>query len=450
MTNPEPLCLIPIPNNNKKDASGRVIDFEAVYQRLIVPAVQDAGMLPVRGDEERTGGMMDAAMYERIMLCEFAVADFTTADPAICYQVGVRHALKPQGTVPIYAAGSAQLPFDLQQLEAVPYRVSPQGFPVYEMIDRATLTGRLLAARKGLVDSPPFQHLKSFPGADEQALRDIRERMEQSSQLKNRLMEARTQGVDAVRDIARSLGNLSEANPGVAIELFFSYRAVEAWEEMIALAPQIPPVAAQTVLVQEQLALAMNMVGRGEEAEQLLRGLISRRGPSSVSYGTLGRILKKRWREALFGGDTGLAKELLTKAVAAYLKGFEADWRDTYAGVNAVILMELKEPADPRRRDILPVVHYAVEQRVRSGAADYWDYATLLELAALSLDEAKGVDALGRTLARVRHSWEPETTAGDLRMVREARQRRGAETPKWVDRAEAELMKAAERGTARP
>jgi hypothetical protein len=450
MTTPDPLCLILIPNNKKKDASGRVIDFEAVYHRLIVPAVEDAGMVPVRADEERTGGMMDASMYEQLLLCEFAVADFTTADPAICYQVGVRHALKPHGTVPVYAAGSAQLPFDLEQLEGVPYRVSPLGFPVYEMIDRATLTGRLLAARKGYVDSPPFQLLKGFPNLDEQALREMREKMEHSAQLKNRLMEARKQGVEAVREVAQSLGNLMEADPGVTVELFFSYRAVEAWDEMIALVPQIPPVAAQTVLLQEQLALAMNMAGRGEEAEQLLRGLIARRGPGSGSYGTLGRILKRRWKQALADGDNALAKELLTKAIAAYVKGFEADWRDTYAGVNAVTLMELKDPPDPRRRDILPVVHHAVEQRVRSGAADYWDYATLLELAALSFDEAKGVDALGRTLARVRNAWEPETTAGDLRLMREARQRRGVETPAWVDRAEAEIMKAVERGTARP
>lgn len=134
----------------------------------------------------------------------------------------------------------------------------------------------------------------------------------------------------------------------------------------------------------------------------------------------------------------------------AYLKGFESDWRDAYPGVNAVTLMELKEPADPRRREILPVVQYAVEQRIKSGAADYWDYATLLELAVLSRDEAKGAWALGHSLARVRESWEPETTARNLRLIREARQRREAESPAWAEKAEAELLKAAARGTARP
>ena len=141
---------------------------------------------------------------------------------------------------------------------------------------------------------------------------------------------------------------------------------------------------------------------------------------------------------------------MLDKAAAAYLKGFEADWRDTYSGVNAVTLMELKQPADPRRREILPVVHYAVEQRIRAGAADYWDYATLLELAVLACDETKGIGALGQSLARVRDAWEPQTTAKKLRLIREARLGRGAECPVWADNAVEELLKAAARGTARP
>jgi hypothetical protein len=44
-----------------------------------------------------------------------------------------------------------------------------------------------------------------------------------------------------------------------------------------------------------------------------------------------------------------LARGILDRAIGACLKGSEADWRDAYPGVNAVMLMELKEPPDPRR-----------------------------------------------------------------------------------------------------
>lgn len=81
----------------------------------------------------------------------------------------------------------------------------------------------------------------------------------------------------------------------------------------------------------------------------------------------LGRIYKDRWEAAHKAGSAMLAKGLLNNAIDAYLKGFEADWRDAYPGINAVTLMELKDPPDPRRLEIMPVVAYAVTQRVEQG-----------------------------------------------------------------------------------
>lgn len=450
MPDPGALCLVILPFDKKKDATGRVVDFEVVYQRLIVPAVEAAGLQPVRADEERTGCLMQRCALERLRLCDYAVADLTTGDPKVFYELGVRQAVHPSETVLVYAAGGAQLPMDVNELSALPYRVSPQGHPVHEAKYRALLTDRLREVMAGALKSTVYRTVQGFPPNLQRELETIGARQQYATELKRRLSVARLQGLAAVRGVEAELGPVGEADPGGVVELFLTYRAVNGWNEMIDLVRRMPQALAGSILVQEQLGLALNWAGRGEEAEAVLRELIARHGPSSDSYGMLGRILKDRWEKALEKGESAQAKELLQKAAAAYLKGFEADWRNTYPGVNAVTLMELKEPADPRRREILPVVHYAVEQRIRSGAADYWDYATLLELAALSCDEAKGVDALGRSLARVRESWEPATTARDLRLIREARQRRGAECPQWTEHAEAELLKAAARGTARP
>ena len=450
MPSPGALCLIIMPFDKKKDATGRVIEFELVYQRLIVPAVEAAGLQPVRADEERTGCLVQRSALERLRLCDYAMADLSTGDPKVFYELGVRQAVHPNETVLLHAAGGAQLPLDVNDMAAVPYRVSPQGLPVNEAKYRALITERLREVMGGSVKSRVYRTVQGFPTDLQRELEAIGAGQRYLAEFKRRLNVAKLQGVAAVRGVEAELGPAGEADHGAVIELFLSYRAVNGWNEMVDLAQRMPSVLAGSILVQEQLGLALNRAGRGEEAEVVLRELIARHGPSSDSYGMLGRILKDRWEKALERGESAQAKELLQKAASAYLKGFEADWRNTYPGVNAVTLMELKEPADPRRREILPVVHYAVEQRIRSGAADYWDYATLLELAALSCDEAKGIDALGRSLARVRESWEPATTARDLRLIREARQRRGADCPGWADHAEAELLKAAARGTARP
>ena len=128
----------------------------------------------------------------------------------------------------------------------------------------------------------------------------------------------------------------------------------------------------------------------------------------------------------------------MKQAIETYLAGFEADWRDAYPGVNAVTLMEIREPPDPRREELRPVVKYAVERKMAVGAPDYWDYATLLELAVLAKDEQAGLDALESALAVVREPWEPDTTADNLAMIRKARKSR-EESVAWADEAEQTL-----------
>lgn len=100
--------------------------------------------------------------------------------------------------------------------------------------------------------------------------------------------------------------------------------------------------------------------------------------------------------------------------------------------------MELREPPEPRREQLLPVVSYAVERRIATGKPDYWDYATRLELAVLTKDEQRAIAALSEALASIRESWEPETTARNLRLIREARERRQEIIP-WAKQVEEAL-----------
>jgi hypothetical protein len=178
-----------------------------------------------------------------------------------------------------------------------------------------------------------------------------------STSVKARLAEARdARSVDAVREIERELEPIEDQEAGIVVDLLLSYRAVKGWKEMVALTARMSPPLAETVMVQEQLAFTLNRDGQGERAERVLLELLEKRGPSSETYGILGRVYKDRWDEALAGRRAALARGLLRKAIDAYLKGFEADWRDAYPGVNAVTLMEIADPPDPRRERLIPVV----------------------------------------------------------------------------------------------
>jgi len=426
----KPLCFVLMPFGQKPDAVGVTVDFDAVYRDLITPAIEEAGMEPLRADEEMTGGIIHKPMFERLILCEYAVGDLTTANANVFYELGVRHAVRPWSTVLLYA-GSSRLPFDVAPLRALPYKLSSFGLPEDLIKSRAELVKRLKEAHDSVTesgaatDSPIYQLVEGFPEIDHAKTDVFRDRVRYSAEIKARLAKARKQGADAIRGIEKEIEPVAEQESGVVVDLFLSYRAVKAWEDMVALARKMSAPLAATVMVQEQLALALNRTGQGEEAERVLLAVLERRGPSSETYGILGRIYKDQWEEALKRGNEFEARALLDKAISAYLRGFEADWRDAYPGVNAVTLMTLRNPPDPRRDQISPVVSYAVERRIATGKPDYWDHATRLELAVLAKDEERAMVALGDVLTAVREKWEPETTANNLRLIREARERRG-------------------------
>jgi tetratricopeptide (TPR) repeat protein len=435
-----PLCFVLMPFGTKPAAAGATIDFDAVYRELIRPAVEAAELEPLRADEEMTGGVIHKPMFERLILCDFAVADLTTANANVFYELGVRHAVRPWSTVLLFAQGGTQLPFDVAPLRAIPYRLTPGGTPDSPETAQRLIGERLREARNESADSPFFQLVEGFPDIQHLKTDVFRDRVRYAAEVKEQLATTRRQGLEAVRAVEQGLGRLENHESAVVIDLFLSYRAVKAWPAMIELAGRMPASLGATVMVREQLALALNRAGRGEEAERVLLDLIARRGPSSESYGLLGRVYKDRWEAAARAGETVQARGLLDQAIEAYLKGFESDWRDAYPGVNAVTLMELREPPDPRRKGLIPVVGYAVERKIAAGQPDYWDHATRLELAVLAGEQRRAEEALAAALAKVREVWEPETTLRNLKLIREARERRGKAQP-WLTTIEGELAK---------
>jgi tetratricopeptide (TPR) repeat protein len=437
----DPLCFVLMPFGLKSDATGTSIDFDAVYEQLIAPAIRAAGLEPVRADEEMTGGIVHKPMFERLILCEYAVADLTFANANVFYELGVRHAVRPYSTVLIFASG-IRLPFDVTLDRGLPYSLSPDGAPTDVEAGRVRLAGRLEAARDAAVDSPVFQLVDGFPDISRLKTDVFRDQVRYSAAWKERLAQAREEGLEAVRQAERELGDLRDVEAGILIDLYLSYRAVKGYEEMISLAERMPSPLAKTPLVREQLGLALNRLRRRKTAERVLMDLIEEQGPSSETYGILGRVYKDEWDDAKQAGDTFLADGLLEKAIGAYLSGFEADWRDAYPGINALTLMEVRDPPDPRREQLLPVVSYAVERRLASGKADYWDQATRLELAVLAKDEAAAKRAVGSALAMVRENWEPESTVNNLRLIRSAREHRGDEVP-WAATMEQALLRRA-------
>jgi tetratricopeptide (TPR) repeat protein len=428
-----PLCFVLMPFGRKMDAAGRVTNFDSVYQKIIGPAAEQAGLEPVRADEERIGGTIHKPMFERLMLCHYAVADITGANPNVFYELGIRHALRPRSTVILFQEGTV-LPFDIVLVRGISYKTDGSGEPVESETPIKLIAAQLQEARGNPHDdSPVYQLVDDLPRweIDHTKTDVFRASVDYSKRYKHRLATAVKQGRDAVLSIAvePGLDNLLEVETGIVVDLFLSMRDVQAYDAMIELYQRMPPPLQRARMMREQLGFALNREGRFEEAEKVLKTVIEEFGPSSETNGLLGRIYKDRWESAKKEGRLE-ARALLRRAIDTYLQGFEADWRDAYPGVNAVTLMEMMDRPDPVQAGILPVVRYSAMQKAKK-TADYWDHATLLELAVLGKDATDAENHLAEALALARASWELDSTCRNLRLVREARAARG-EDAAWI------------------
>jgi hypothetical protein len=383
-------------------------------------------------------------MFERLILADYAVADLTTANANVFYELGVRHAARPYSTV-LVGADVTRTPFDLAPDRVRPYKLDATGKPADPEGDRAAIVTALRAARDMDTDSPVFQLIDDLPTPDIDRLKTdvFREQARYSTEVKQRLVNARREGGDAVRLVEDELGALVDVEAGVLVDLLLSYRAAGDWANVVRLVEAMPEVLRRTKLVREQYGFALNRAGRSDDAETVLKGVVDDHGPSSETLGLLGRVFKDRWQAALKEGASLRAAGHLDNAIDAYRRGFEADWRDAYPGVNAVTLMELGDPGGTAQQDLLPVVRYANRRRIDGGAPDYWDHATRMELAVIARDRQDAFAGAQAALAAVREPWEPETTANNLTLIRVARAEQG-ETIDWADELESELRKAAD------
>jgi tetratricopeptide (TPR) repeat protein len=434
------LCFVDMPFGQKPDLkSGVVVDFDQIYNDAIKPAIEECGLEALRGDEERTGGIIHSAMFARLLLAEFVVADLTLANANVFYELGIRHAAKPFTTVPIFANVSA-LPFDVALVRAVGYQLKKGKLTkVAAQKLKSQLAKRLCDAISGATmdDSPLFQLIPKFPGIDlpDQVTETFKDRIRQAEEFRELLSSARAQPLreerEALLKIRRELGDLKTVQRSVLIELMSSFRDAEAFEELVELYNNFPAPLKEYVIVKQQFALALNRRNQSDDREKALRILdemLKNRGADSETLGIKGRIHKDIYKESAQAGRI-TAAAALDDAIDAYTKGFESDPRDYYPGVNAINLLTQKGDAEALKEveRLLPLVNFAVARRGGASSSDYWDLATVLELACIGEDWATANRVLPKAILAATDSFKTATTLGNLRLLKQARERAGRE-----------------------
>ena len=111
----QPTCFVVIGFGRKTDfATGRVLDLDATYEQLIRPAFDNVGVNCFRAIDANLTGSIDSIMYQWIYEADFVIADLSTLNANVFYELGVRHAQKPNTTLIIAESVlMTKIPFDL-------------------------------------------------------------------------------------------------------------------------------------------------------------------------------------------------------------------------------------------------------------------------------------------------------------------------------------------------
>lgn len=108
-------CFVVTGFGNKTDyATGRVLNLDKTFEQLVQPACDQVQVNAFRAIDANLSGSIDSIMYRWIYHADIVIADLSTLNANVFYELGVRHAQRPNTTVIIAESVLVQrIPFDL-------------------------------------------------------------------------------------------------------------------------------------------------------------------------------------------------------------------------------------------------------------------------------------------------------------------------------------------------
>jgi hypothetical protein len=143
--------------------TGRKLDLDKSYRLLIKPVVEERGVVCVRADEIRHSGAIDVPMFRELLTADVVVADLSTANCNALYELGIRHAFRPETTI-VISENRLPYPFDLNHVQITPYTHLGDAIDYDEVMRFRKVMGETLDAvlRKPNVDSPVYTFLQQL------------------------------------------------------------------------------------------------------------------------------------------------------------------------------------------------------------------------------------------------------------------------------------------------
>ncbi|GAA0248980.1 TRAFs-binding domain-containing protein [Cryptosporangium japonicum] len=436
-----PLAFVAMPFGDKPDPARRTEPYQsdATWDRLLFPALTDAGYRAVRADSEARPAVIDTQMIRNLLRADLVVADLATLNPNVLWELGVRHVAQRQGTMVIQPR-SAAIPFDLTRLSIRPYERAAEAITDQQMLDGLRMLKEALTeigehrGNQDHVDSPVHDMVRTLrlvglPETTDPNL-DLAEMVDVARETDD--MTGLVDAAQAAQDANIAPEDRTTLQLKAALSLVEGARYDAAIDILRPLADA--DAGHDNELLQQTYAHALVRTGRRpaaslEDAEARLRTLNERHPGSAETLGLIGSVAKAHANRRNRARKDATAE--LRTAAEAYEEGFHLVPTDYYPGVNAVTLRRLlADHADlpDRERDrnraaairLLPVVRFMAE---RAPGTDGWARATLAELALQEhlLADAPYRDAKDRYAVAAAQATKQQCTsmANQLKMLRE-------------------------------
>lgn len=421
-------CYVAIPLGVKDKPGGGTLDFDYLYLTVIKPAVEELDMQCRRLDEFFLGAVWHKTLFTALIMSELMIADLSTQNPNVLYELGVRHAMKRGRTIIISAEG--HLPGDIDYTQALRYEPDRSGRLTGEPAKRfrTALQSAIGKSQRTVISDSPIYDF--FPDLQVMLPPELESghspRRTPSGHSRRAFAESVVESpAKAVGELQRSeeeIRRTPKAEPVEYLNLLRKYRDLSEWDRVIALADDAPPVIAASPEVQQLLALALNRRGASGDQERaiaVMGQLVTETGGDAQSFGILGLIYKERYERARSQNDTYGAAIELENALQFYRKAFAQNPADYYPGINVVnlLLQRNDELAREEISIILPHVRAAVHQKREAGPLDVWDLVADLQLAAIARDWPMAEWAARQVAAQAPSEWMLEGALRELRGV---------------------------------
>lgn len=416
-----PICFMVMPYGIKRtnapvEQGVSEINFDALWDRALRPAIEELGYEPVRADQD-VDALIIHEMLERLYFSDLVLADMTIPNGNVYYEVGIRHACRNGGCVLLAADWSKQL-FDVAQMRTVRY---PLAISEVDAAAAALVRDVLIKKIPPLVagSSPMFQVLPGFPNSvDERHAKLLREKFDALNEFQGRMSEIRIAPPGSREEMASQLINDYVAgkpvSAAVAHGLFKLFEGLGAWQKILDLANKLPLEIAQQSNVVELVSLAKSKLGDHSSAIAELNTLIENFGPTSEREGLLGGRYKRLYSEAV-----GAEKpRWLNESIKHYELGMMMDLNDYFPASNLPRLYRLRglKGDVEKAKAVAQLVYFSCQRARQRNASDEWLLPTLLGAAfdAADIDSAETLCA--EIVQEGSGAWKLDTTIRDLEL----------------------------------